>query len=59
VAGAPLPGRPMDQWSAEMQARGVAVFSQAECGAVMLSIREGELTARGYMNAQTFRSRAR
>jgi ComEC/Rec2-related protein len=46
-------------WVHDIEARGIAVFRQDRCGAVTLAIRDGELDLRGFVNDQTFRSRAR
>jgi len=49
----------LDRWCADCKRRGIAVFRQDECGAVMVAIRDGAIEMRGFVNGQSFRSRAR
>ncbi len=49
----------LDSWSASATARGIAVFRQDRCGAVTIAIRGSAIELRGFVNGQTFRSRAR
>ena len=49
----------LDAWTKSMTAKGIAVFRQDECGAVVAEIRDGEITVRGFANGQIFKSRAR
>jgi beta-lactamase superfamily II metal-dependent hydrolase len=48
----------LDQWTHEVEERGIAVFRQDRCGAVKISIRDRGLEVGGFMNDQRFRSRA-
>jgi competence protein ComEC len=48
-----------DVWADSLKARGVSLFRQDDCGAVILRIRDGELQISGFVNGQTFLSRAR
>lgn len=63
VCGQPAYGpaaRAFQTWTDDVAARGFALFRQDRCGAVTLTIQpDGTLEARGFMNGQTFRSRAR
>jgi beta-lactamase superfamily II metal-dependent hydrolase len=49
----------LDPWRHEVEQRGVAVFRQDHCGAVQIEIRDHAFELRGFVNGQTFRSRAR
>ncbi len=48
-----------EAWVRDIEGRGIVVFRQDQCGAAVLTIREGEFALRGFVNGQTFRSRAR
>lgn len=54
-----VPPGTLDPWSQRMIAQGIAVFRQDECGAAIAEIRDREITIRGFINGQTFKSRAR
>jgi len=49
----------LDPWVKDLTARGIAVFRQDLSGAVQVELRDDAFTLRGYLNGQTFRSRAR
>lgn len=52
--------RPLDAWEQTARARGLAVFRQDRAGAVTVALHAGgEFELRGFVNGQTFRSRAR
>ncbi|HEX8311872.1 MAG TPA: ComEC/Rec2 family competence protein [Chthoniobacteraceae bacterium] len=53
------PAIALDAWEKSIAGSGIAVFRQDVCGAVQASIGEGVIELRGYVNGQTFRSRAR
>jgi ComEC/Rec2-related protein len=53
------PSEKINEWSREIAAHGITVFRQDQCGAVTVQIRGHEFTAHGFVNDQTFRSRAR
>jgi competence protein ComEC len=62
ICGALAYGEPrekLDPWTHAASARGIAVFRQDRTGAVQVEIRDGGFELRGYLNGQTFRSRAR
>lgn len=49
----------LDPWENQVAAKGIAVFRQDHCGAAQAEIRDGEITIRGFVNGQVFKSRAR
>jgi len=49
----------LDPWVQDAAARGITVFRQDRTGAVRVEIRESGFEVRGFVNDQTFRSRAR
>jgi beta-lactamase superfamily II metal-dependent hydrolase len=49
----------LDTWEKETSMQGIAVFRQDKAGAVQIDIRDDGFELRGFVNAQTFRSRAR
>lgn len=49
----------LDAWANELAAQGIAVFQQSRGGAVSGSIRSNAFELKGYLDHQTFRSRAR
>ena len=53
------PSEKINDWSRETAAHGMTVFRQDQCGAVTVQTRGHEFTVRGFVNDQTFRSRAR
>jgi ComEC/Rec2-related protein len=53
------PPATLDPWVHAVEARGIAVFRQDRAGAVQVEIRKEGFDLRGYLNNQTFRSRAR
>jgi ComEC/Rec2-related protein len=53
------PREKLDPWERQTVARGIPVFRQDSTGAVQVEIRPGGFELRGYLNGQTFRSRAR
>jgi beta-lactamase superfamily II metal-dependent hydrolase len=53
-----LPAK-LDPWEQNVEQRGIAVFRQDRCGAVQIDIRDHGFELRGFVNGQTFRSRAR
>jgi len=46
--------QPLDEWARSVAEKGIAVFRQDECGAVQGEVRDGHVTLRGFVNAQTF-----
>ena len=46
-------------WARQIEARGVHGFSQQQSGAVSVEIRGRDFAVRGFLNGQSFRSRAR
>jgi ComEC/Rec2-related protein len=50
---------PLVAWEKAATGRGITVFRQDLCGAVRAEIRDGVIELRGFVNGQTFRSRAR
>jgi competence protein ComEC len=62
VASAPALGKNADDreaWAREVRARGIELFLQEEAGEVRVEIGSAGIHARGFVNGQTFRSRAR
>jgi len=53
------PREKLDPWARDAASRGIAVFRQDRTGAVQVEIRDDGFALRGYVNGQTFRSRAR
>jgi ComEC/Rec2-related protein len=53
------PPAKLDPWEQAVRALGIEVFRQDRAGAVQVEIRPDGLEARGFVNGQTFRSRAR
>lgn len=49
----------LDAWEATASSSGAAVFRQDKTGYVTIAIRDGSAELHGYLNGQTFRSRAR
>jgi beta-lactamase superfamily II metal-dependent hydrolase len=49
----------LDEWAEDVRERGIELFRQDQTGAVQVTIRPGTLRADGFVNGQTFRSRAR
>ena len=49
----------LDRWQQDVAQRGIAVFRQDRAGAIRIEIREHGFELRGFVNGQTFRSRAR
>jgi ComEC/Rec2-related protein len=43
----------LDPWVSELEATGVSVFRQDQCGAVSVRIRDGSFELRGFLNGQT------
>lgn len=54
-----VPASALDEWAQRVTAQGIVVFRQDECGAAVAEIRDGEISVRGFVNGQTFSSRAR
>ncbi len=57
--GLGAPAQALDDWARRATAKGVAVFRQDQCGAAQVKIRDDEFDVCGFVNAQTFSSRAR
>jgi beta-lactamase superfamily II metal-dependent hydrolase len=53
------PVEKLDAWEKETSALGITVFRQDQAGSVHLDIRDDGYELRGFVNGQTFRSRAR
>ena len=53
------PVEKLDAWEQETAAMGITVFRQDHAGAVQIKIRDDGYELRGFVNGQTFRSRAR
>jgi ComEC/Rec2-related protein len=53
------PASKLDPWAQETAARGIEVFRQDRAGAVQVEMRDSGFEVRGFLNGQTFRSRAR
>lgn len=53
------PSAKLDSWEKATRERGIEVFRQDRAGAVQVEIRPDGLEARGFVNGQIFRSRAR
>ncbi len=51
--------QPLADWEARVSALGIVVFREDRCGAVQLEIDGRGWSLRGFLNAQTLRSRAR
>ncbi len=49
----------LDPWVQDATTRGIVVFRQDRAGAVQVELRHDTFELRGYLNGQTFRSRAR
>jgi competence protein ComEC len=50
----------LDDWTAQLEARGLVVFRQDRTGAVEIEISDAdEISVRGFVNGQILRSRAR
>jgi ComEC/Rec2-related protein len=57
--GRNAPPEPLAAWARALTTQGIAVFRQDRTGAVRVEIGEEGFALRGYVNGQTFRSRAR
>lgn len=53
------PSEHLDEWCSTVAERGITVFRQDQCGAARIAIRDGAVAVSGFVNGQTFRSRAR
>jgi beta-lactamase superfamily II metal-dependent hydrolase len=53
------PVEKLDAWEKETAAQGIDVFRQDQTGAVRIDIRDDGYEVQGFLNGQTFRSRAR
>lgn len=58
-AGATFGGASLDQWAQDVVARGITLFRQDRTGAAQIIIRDGAFAVVGFLDRQTFRSRAR
>ena len=62
ICSAPEEGRgsgSLDEWCAQIEARGITVFRQDRTGAVHVTVGRGEFVVRGFVNGQILRSRTR
>jgi competence protein ComEC len=58
-AGVTFGADSLDQWAQDVGARGITLFRQDRAGAVQITIRDGAFAVEGFLDHQTFRSRAR
>ena len=54
-----VPTATLDAWEQQVAGRGIEVFRQDHCGAAQVELRDGTWSVRGFVNGQTFSSRAR
>ncbi len=61
ICGPPAPASAgaLDSWAESLRASGCTVFRQDQTGAVQVTLRSGEMSASGFLNGQSLRSRAR